>query len=99
MGQDVREAPALSPRLSPSQNSSGQSTWPAVVLVLLVGLGIAWFLGRNGFLGGDEADHASSANASLMHLRNAMRLADAGSHAEAEVEFARAITLATAPGC
>ncbi len=46
----------------------------------------------------DEADQASSANASLMHLRKAMRLADAGSHAEAEVEFGRAITLATGPG-
>ena len=85
-------------RLYPFQHSSGQSAWLAVVLVLLVGVGLAWFLSKRGFLGGDEADHASSANASLMHLRDAMRLADAGSHAAAEVEFARAITLATAPG-
>ena len=33
-----------------------------------------------------------------MRLRDAMRLADAGRHAEAEVEFARAIALATTPG-
>ena len=79
-------------------SSSGQSPWLITVLILLVGVGVAWFLGKKGLLGGDEADHASSANASLMHLRKAMRLADAGSHAEAEVEFARAITLATAPG-
>jgi len=85
-------------RSYPFQHSSGQSVWLTIVLILLVGVGVAWFLGKRGFLGGDEADHASSANASLMHLRKAMRLADAGSHAEAEVEFARAITLATAPG-
>jgi tetratricopeptide (TPR) repeat protein len=85
-------------RSYPFQHSSGQSVWLTIVLILLVEAGIAWFLGKKGFLGGDEADHASSANASLMHLRKAMRLADAGSQADSEVEFAQAITLATAPG-
>jgi len=85
-------------RSYPVQHSSGQSPWLILVLIFLVGVGVAWFLGKKGLLGGDEADHASSANASLMHLRKAMRLADAGSHAAGEVEFARAITLATAPG-
>jgi tetratricopeptide (TPR) repeat protein len=69
-----------------------------VALVLLVGIGVAWFLNKKGFLGGEEADDASGANASLMHLRKAMRLAGAGSHAEGEAEFARAIALATAHG-
>jgi tetratricopeptide (TPR) repeat protein len=95
----VRKMPLVHPTRSyPFQHSSGQSVWLTIVLILLVGVGIAWFLGKKGFLGGDEADHASSANASLMHLRKAMRLADAGSQADAELEFARAISLATAPG-
>src|SRR4029453_12007063 len=66
-------------RSHPFQHSSGQSVWLTIVLILLVGVGIAWFLAKKGFLGGDEADHASGPNASLMHLRKAMRLADAGS--------------------
>ena len=72
----VPKLPLAHPARSyPFQHSSGQSPWLIIVLILLVGVGVAWFLGKKGLLGGDEADHASSANASLMHLRKAMRLA------------------------
>ncbi len=84
-------------RSHPFQRSSGQSGWQALVLILLAGIGLAWFLSKTGFFGGD-AGPASSANTSLIHLREAMRLADAGRQADAEVEFGLAITLATAPG-
>jgi tetratricopeptide (TPR) repeat protein len=72
--------------------------WLTLVLILLGGLVLVWVLSKKGFLGRDQAGHASSANASLMHLRQAMRLADADRQADADVEFALAISLATAPG-
>jgi len=69
----------------------------SAVLALLIGFAGAWYCAQ--WIGhASEPTDCAGANASLMHLRVAMRLADAGQHAGAESAFARAIECATGPG-
>jgi tetratricopeptide (TPR) repeat protein len=103
---DVRcEIPAeLSPSgflaaLPESRGKTGQARWRAILLILCISALICWSAVRKGFLGSLNALKPQvSSTASLMHLREAMVLADAGKAAPAESEFQKAIELAKAAG-